>query len=207
MIWNSDACTGTQADASTATTPATSANMQRSVRAVCVDFMDLGTVETTWGPKHQVKLVFETEERKANGFPRTATRTHTLSYWEKAPLRRDLESWRGRPLTASQIQRGIRLSSLVGRDCELEVCDALSSKGFPYLKVVSIRKSEHAPLAVSGSYRRWDSRPGEMPVAQGPTCSSMASDAFADDDMESRLSQQAEKMLAAHETAKEGRDE
>lgn len=196
-----NACLGTTADANVATP----ANTQRSVRAVCVDVIDLGNIETQRGPRHRVKLVFETEERKANDFPRTASKTYTVSYWEKAPLRQHLESWRGRPLTTSQIQRGVTLSSLVGRECDLEVCDAMSSKGFPYLKVLSIRKSARARLPVSGSYRRWDSLPGGKPTPQETACSRGATDALDDDDTESRLEQQAEEMLASRESGKEVR--
>ncbi len=164
---------------------------RRSLRAVCVDVIDLGAVETAWGQRHQVKLVFETEERKPNDFPRNASRTYTRSFYEKANLRKDIESWQARPLTATQLQAGINLRSLIGKACTLDVCDAISKAGHPYLRIVGIGKATGHPLPPSGSYRRWDDT-GASPQAGSPKPGDVS---VGVEDQEAELNRQAEAML------------
>jgi hypothetical protein len=128
----------------------------RTLRSVCVDAYSLGVVNTTWGKKRQVKIVFETEELKENGYPRTATRTFNISYYEKAALRKELESWLGRPLTASEMLNGFPFERLVGKAAELDVEDARTEDGAVFLRITVIRPSRANPLAPTGSYRRWE---------------------------------------------------
>jgi len=42
---------------------------------------------------------------------------YTLSLGEQANLRKDLESWRGKPFTAEQIQHGFDVENLYGVNC------------------------------------------------------------------------------------------
>ncbi len=128
----------------------------RTIRAVCVDTQTLRNVATNWGKKNQVKIVFETEELKANGYPRTATRTFNVSYYEKAALRKVLESWLGRILSASEMLNGFPFERLVGKAAEIDVQDARNEEGTAFLRIVSIRPAGARPLAPTGSYRRWE---------------------------------------------------
>jgi hypothetical protein len=128
----------------------------QTLRSVCVDAHSLGVVNTTWGKKRQVKMVFETEELKDNGYPRTATRTFNVSYYEKATLRKELESWLGRPLTATEMLNGFPFDRLVGKAAELDVEDARTEDGTVFLRITAIRPSRANPLAPTGSYRRWE---------------------------------------------------
>ncbi len=137
--------------ASSAVTPPAT----RRLKAVCVDIINLGTVQTKWGPKTRLKFVFETEELKPNGYPRMANRTHNLSLYLKSRLRQDLDSWRGRPVTPAEMTNGVDFDKLVGKACELEVQDATTAEGHAYLQIETIRKAGKEPLAPSGSYRRW----------------------------------------------------
>jgi hypothetical protein len=128
----------------------------RTIRAVCVDSQTLRNVATNWGKKDQVKLVFETEELKGNGYPRTATRTLNISYYEKGTLRKALEFWLSRPLTASEMLKGFPFERLVGKAAEIDVQEARSEGGTAFLRIVSIRPAGSKPLAPTGSYRRWE---------------------------------------------------
>jgi hypothetical protein len=138
-----------------------------------------------------VKLVFETEERKPNDFPRNASRIYTRSFYEKANLRKDIESWQGRPLTATQLQAGINLRSLIGKACTLDVCDAISKAGHSFLKIVGMGKATGQPLPPSGSYRRWDDT-GASPQAGSPKPGDVS---VGVEDQEAELNRQAEAML------------
>lgn len=128
----------------------------RTIRAVCVDTLTLRNVATNWGKKDQVKLVFETEELKGNGYPRTASRTLNISYYEKGTLRKVLESWLGRSLSASEMLNGFPFERLVGKAAEIDVQDSRTDDGTAFLRIVSIRPGTAKPLVPSGSYRRWE---------------------------------------------------
>ena len=65
--------------------------------AVCCDVVDHGKVETSFGLKHKVSLVFLIAENMENGKPYSVHRKYTASLNEKAALFKDLTSWRGKP--------------------------------------------------------------------------------------------------------------
>lgn len=144
----------------------------RTIRAVCVDTLTLRNVATDWGKKDQVKIVFETEELKGNGYPRTASRTLNISYYEKGTLRKVLESWLGRSLSASEMLNGFPFERLVGKAAEIDVQDAQTDEGTAFLRIISIRPGTAKPLVPSGSYRRW-----EDPVATTKKSRSMPANA------------------------------
>jgi len=151
----------------------------RELDALCVDVIDLGTVNTPWGLKPKLKLVFETAELKPNGYRRSASRTYNVNYYEKGMLRRDLESWRGKPLTPGELLTGVDFSKLVGKPCLLEVTDATTTiEGRPFLQIEAIRKAGKNGLAPSGTYRRWQESPNasaQPPQIITPRVAEMAS--------------------------------
>lgn len=90
--------------------------------ARCVKIVDLGTQETTFQGKlkhvRKVLLGFELlgEQRMADGRPFLALQRYTASLSDRAMLRKDLESWRGRPFTAQELE-SFDLSAILGRPC------------------------------------------------------------------------------------------
>jgi hypothetical protein len=127
-----------------------------AVPAVCVDVVELGLVETPWGAKPKVKLVFELAQQKPNGYRVTASRTYTKSLHEKSALRPELERWLGRPLNERELASGFSYRTLAGRACTLTVLPALSESGHAYQKIVSIGVATEPALKPSGAYRRWE---------------------------------------------------
>ncbi len=94
-------------------------------QAVCCDVVDLGVMEVTYPgrpPKkqHKVRLVWQIEELMDDGKPFIASKRYTLSLHEKANLRADLESWRGKAFTDAELQ-GFDLEVLLGVNCLLNV--------------------------------------------------------------------------------------
>lgn len=95
--------------------------------AVCNMVVDLGlqrTVSQQFGEKikHQVWIRWETPDEQMewtdrDGNKQTGNRvigkTYTVSLHENANLRRDLESWRGRPFTPEELS-GFDISKLLG---------------------------------------------------------------------------------------------
>src|ERR1700684_2934792 len=92
--------------------------------AVCCDVVDLGMLEVSFGGKtktqHKVNLVWQIEEDRDDGKPFTVRKRYTLSLHEKASLRKDLESWRGRAFTPAELE-GFDLEVLIGIGCMLNV--------------------------------------------------------------------------------------
>jgi len=65
------------------------------------------------------------------------TNTYTASLNEKANLRRDLESWRGRPFTAEELQ-GFDLEKVVGKPCMLNLVAKTTAKGKTWTGIAAI---------------------------------------------------------------------
>ena len=109
-------------------------------QGVCVDVVDLGILEVTYANKtkkqHKVRVVWQIDERDDSGKPHLLFKRYTLSLSEKATLRKDLESWRGRPFTRDE-EMGFDLEKLIGANCQLNVQHA-SKNGSTYANVVSI---------------------------------------------------------------------
>ena len=87
--------------------------------AVCVDAVDLGQLETPWGPKHKVSLIFELETTDETGKRFLVGKRFTRSLNEKASLRKFLEKWRGSKYTPDELQQGVNLENLIGLNATL----------------------------------------------------------------------------------------
>ena len=106
--------------------------------AVCVDVVDLGMEQTPWGEKHKVQLRWVLEERD----PKTdraflVLKKYTLSLDEKANLRRELETWRGRKFTKEESE-GFDLERLIGVNCQLQIMHNVTDGGDVYANVQAI---------------------------------------------------------------------
>lgn len=87
---------------------------------VLVDVIDLGMKETAYGQKHKVRLVWQTSELMTNDKPFVVSREYNLSLNEKATLRKDLESWRGKKFTDTEAE-AFDLETLLGINGTLNV--------------------------------------------------------------------------------------
>ncbi len=110
--------------------------------ALCVDVVDLGVLDTNYNgevkPQHKIRIVWQIDENQQNGKPFTISKRYTLSLHEKAALRKDLESWRGRPFT-DQERAGFDLESLLAAPAMLSVIHN-SNGGKTYANVSAIMK-------------------------------------------------------------------
>ena len=62
------------------------------------------------------------------GQPITLSKAYTASLGDKANLRKDLESWRGRPFTSSELA-GFDVKNLLGKACLLNLIKTQGQKG------------------------------------------------------------------------------
>ena len=102
-----------------------------TTQAVCCAVWDLGLQKTTYMGEekiqHKVIIAWEIAEKinapesEYNGKRYMLNKKYTLSLGEKANLRKDLESWRGKKFTAEEVKNGFDLEGLYGINCLLGV--------------------------------------------------------------------------------------
>jgi hypothetical protein len=139
-------------------------------RAVCVDAVDLGLVESPFGTKHKVKLVWQTEARNKEGERFQIRNVYTASLAEGSNLRRDLEAWRGRPFTAEEL-RGFDIEKLIGVNCQVSVSHKVSKKGRTFAALQAIVGADKkAPKMQPEKYERepWADQKSDEPVEVEP---------------------------------------
>jgi hypothetical protein len=93
--------------------------------AVCYGVLAVGTQPSEkFTPRQKIIVSFEIPgERitiKDKDLPRGISKRYTLSLNEKASLRKDLQSWRGRPFTQDELN-GFDVSKLIGSNCLISV--------------------------------------------------------------------------------------
>lgn len=117
--------------------------------ARCYRVVDLGTQRSEYlgTIKHlpKVMLQFEVhgEDEGGNaivttkGEPMTISKNFTLSLGEKATLRKDLQTWRGREFTAEEL-RGFELKNILGAWAMISVIKSTGNNGKEYTNISAI---------------------------------------------------------------------
>lgn len=110
-------------------------------QACCVDVVDMGLLEVTWKGEtkrqHKVRVVWQIEDiDPVNDKPYIVQKRYTASLHEKAQLRKDLESWRGRAFTDEELKR-FDLETLLGVNAFLNVVH-VTREGKTYANVTAI---------------------------------------------------------------------
>jgi hypothetical protein len=126
--------------------------------AVCVDVVDLGIVDTPFGKRHKIVIVWQIDETMENGKPYLVQRQYTCILTEKATLRRDLESWRGSPFNPTELE-GFDVEKLIGVACLINVIHE-QRNGTTYANVASVmRLPKNMTAPVTRDYTRRKDRP------------------------------------------------
>lgn len=100
-------------------------------QAVCVDVIDLGQLPDSFNPgktKHKVNIVWQIDERRDDQKRHQLYKRYTLSLNEKATLRHDLESWRGKAFTRDE-EMGFDVETVIGANCLVNVQHKQSQDG------------------------------------------------------------------------------
>ncbi len=101
-----------------------------TTQAVCCAVWDLGLQLSSFknedgSDKYQHKIIVAWEiaekinapESEYHGKPYMLNKKYTLSLGEKSNLRKDLESWRGKPFTEAELKNGFDIENLYGINC------------------------------------------------------------------------------------------
>lgn len=119
--------------------------------ARCYSMIEIGTIETDFnGEKkqvHQVNITWELPTETAifheekGPEPFVVSKTYNLSMHEKATLRKDLESWRGKGYTDKEAQR-FDVTKLIGQPCILSIIHepGKTDPSKNYVRISSISK-------------------------------------------------------------------
>ncbi len=149
-------------------TPAPSGSHQ----AVCVDVIDKGILEVTYAGKtkkqHKVSLAWQIEELRDDGKRFIVYKRYTLSLNEKATLRHDLESWRGRPFTEAELA-GFDVETVIGVNCLISVQQkTVADRTYANVTAVMALPKGMPKLAAENYIRERDRTETELGDSNGP---------------------------------------
>ena len=117
--------------------------------ARCYRIVDVGTQKSEYMGQvkfqHKIMIGWEilgTDEqgqpiRMKDGRPFAMFKNYTLSWSEKATLRSDLQSWRGKPFTQEELRR-FDLKTVLGAYCMLNVIERQGNDGKMYVNVAGV---------------------------------------------------------------------
>lgn len=137
-------------------------------QVVCVDVVEQYGVETQWGNKNMVRLVFQTRDLMPDtGKPYLISTRMTATLNEKGRLRPFLESWRGKKFSADEL-RGFDVEKLLGANAVVQIVHNESGgKVFANIQAV-MRVPNGTPLLAARDYTRAKDRDDyEAPAAKG----------------------------------------
>lgn len=109
--------------------------------ARCYAVVDLGVQPNDlYGPKHQIRISWElTDCPMADGRNFMVTKYYTFSLNEKATLRKDLESWRGRPFSEDEMDQWSPVD-LINAPCLIGIQHKPTNKGGMRAVVATVTK-------------------------------------------------------------------
>ena len=119
--------------------------------ARCYRIVDLGTQKSEYQGKvnnlPKVMLQFEVHGNDDDGKPlvtlkgepMTISKNFTLSLAEKATLRKDLQTWRGKPFTPDEL-KGFQIDNVLGAWAMIAITKELGNNGKEYTNIANINK-------------------------------------------------------------------
>lgn len=105
--------------------------------AACCDVVDCGLLDLGFGEKQYCEIRWQLEEADDTGRRFVVRRRYTVSLNEKAALRRDLETWRGRKFTKDEL-RGFDVEQVLGKPCQVQIAHKLSEQGRTFANVTAV---------------------------------------------------------------------
>lgn len=120
--------------------------------ARCFKIIDLGTQWIEWqGAKKEQKKVLiswellDDETKMEDGKPFAVTKQYTASLDERGNLRPDLEAWRGKKFTDTELE-SFDLKNVLGAYCQIQIVHSEDGK---YANVNSIMSTKEKPAGVN----------------------------------------------------------
>lgn len=116
-----------------------------TIQAICVNVIDLGIEQYSYQGEekssHKIIVLWECDKRyeqgEWSGKRFLISKKYTLSLNEKANLRKDLESWRGRAFTEDELN-GFDVEKLVNASCLLGIVHNQANNGNIYANISAV---------------------------------------------------------------------
>jgi len=121
------------------------------INAVCVDAIDHGFVDTPWGVKPRLELVFETGENAVTGLPKFLSRTFNFLTYPNAALTLEMKNWLWLDIEGEDEWDP---TVAVGKPATLRASETVSANGKTYWKIDAINPAAAVTVQPSGEYRR-----------------------------------------------------
>lgn len=121
------------------------------INAVCVDVIDHGFVDTPWGVKPRLELVFETGENAVTGLPTFLSRTFNFFTYANTALTLEIKNWLWLDVEGEDEWDA---TVAVGKPAILRASEAVSANGKNYWKIEAINPAGAVTTQPSGTYRR-----------------------------------------------------
>lgn len=138
-------------------------------QAVCCDVVDLGVVESMYGPKHKIELRWQIEDTNPDNDnkPFMVTKRFTSSLHEKATLRSTLETWRGKKFSDEELD-GFDIEKLIGVNCQVQIIHNITDDA-TYANVQAVVPApRNAMMLRVRDYVRKVDRPDDTPQYRKP---------------------------------------
>jgi hypothetical protein len=128
--------------------------------AVCVDVVDLGIVESKFGPQVKIEIRWQLEEKDSKGRTFLIVQRYTPSLHDKSRLKPMLEAWRGRKFSAEE-QKKFDIEKLIGANCQLQIIHNIKDEGRVFANVQAVVPAPRnaALIRPSEDYVRMVNRP------------------------------------------------
>jgi len=147
-------------------------------QAVCVDVIYIGLKPNPFkdgAMHHKIDVAWQIDELRDDGKRYVVYKRYTLSLNDKATLRHDLESWRGRPFTDAEL-KGFDVEVLIGVNCLVNIQHKPSNKDAHkvFANVVSVMPliKGMAKIAPVG-YERHSEQQEQPPADDSPVTDDM----------------------------------
>ena len=142
--------------------------------AVCVDIIDKGMQPNPFKEgalQRKVDIAWQLSETRDDGKRFLVYKRYTASLNEKATLRHDLESWRGRPFTQAELA-AFDLETVIGANCLLNIVHTPGtkdpSKVFANVAAVMPLIKGMPKIQPDGYTRQQDQQQAEEPPLEEP---------------------------------------
>lgn len=139
-------------------------------QGVCVDVVDEGIHTSEFDGRtralHKVTVHWQIPEDREDGKRFIVQKWYTLSLNERANLRKDLESWRGKAFSAEEL-KGFDVEKLIGANCLLAVIHTeRNGRTYADVQAVMALPKGMPKLEAADNYVRIKDRPDAAPAAE-----------------------------------------
>ena len=141
-------------------------------QAVCVDVIDKGMQPNKFKDgalQRKIDIAWQITELRDDGKRFVVYKRYTLSLNDKATLRHDLESWRGRKFTRDE-EMGFDVETVIGHNCLINVQHKAGTQdpNKVFANVVSVMPLlKGMPKLVADGYERVVTQPTGQPATNG----------------------------------------